>query len=341
MVSIKLLLFLQLSCIYLISCRFFMCPETPKPPQALGNNNLSLKPITYSGAPINQVLISNEILVNTHKNYADSTKDYLIDAYFCPENFAILKKEELDSIISKLGSNAYSTFTDKNGLDMSEGIYYVTNTKGNGDYNKMFMILKNNAIQFDDLDPASYIYNPSSSQKFHTICKLNIPEVKIVFPDNKRDFDYNTKLELTLNLVGYYTDFIWKINNEIIKDETATLKLKESGVNNVEFWGKLYSGESLYLCDIFYVSKEIISSEQEFDESKIKKIQTDFKTHYNHTLHFTSSNFPIAPRDDGGYYVAVSNMEKELHILSFDKDDNLLKNFNTCCYIGSFLYNCI
>ena len=181
MANVKLILILQLSCIYLISCRFFICPETSQPPQALGNNNLSLKPITYSGVPINQVLISNEILVNTHKNYADSTKDYLIDAYFCPENFAILKKEELDSIISKLGSNAYSTFTDKNGLDMSEGIYYVTNTKGTGDYNKMFMILKNNAIQFDDLDPASYIYNPSSSQKFHTICKLNIQKLKLFF----------------------------------------------------------------------------------------------------------------------------------------------------------------
>ena len=56
-----------------------------------------------------------------------------------------------------MGSNAYSIFTDKNGLDMSEGIYYVTNAKGTGDYYKMFMILKNNAIQFDDLDHASYI----------------------------------------------------------------------------------------------------------------------------------------------------------------------------------------
>ena len=164
-----------------MSCRFFMCPETSEPPEALDNTNFSLKPITYSGIPIYQVLISNKVYVNTHKNGVESTKDYLIDAYFCPENFGILKKEELDDVISGLGSNAYSTFTDKNGLDMSEGIYYVTNTKGKGDYNKMFMILKNNAIQFDDLDPVSYIYNPSSSQKFHTICKLNIQKLKLFF----------------------------------------------------------------------------------------------------------------------------------------------------------------
>ena len=51
--------------------------------------------------------------------------------------------------------------------------------------------------------------------------------------------------------------------------------------------------------------------------------------HYNNTLHFTHSNCPVAPRDDGGYFIAVSNQEKYLHILSFDKDDFLIKDFNT------------
>ena len=52
---------------------------------------------------------------------------------------------------------------------MSENIYYLTNTKGsNGDYNKMFMILKNNDIIFEDMDPITYIIS-GSSQKFHTI----------------------------------------------------------------------------------------------------------------------------------------------------------------------------
>ena len=153
--------------------------------------------------------------------------------------------------------------------------------------------------------------------------------MKIVFPDNKKDFDYNTELQLKINFNGYFTDFIWKINDEKIKDETAEVDLTESGVNNVEFWGKYFNGETIYLCDIFYVSKEKVSSEQEYDDSKVKKITTNFKIHYNHTLHFTSSNFSIAIKDDGGYYVAVSNTEKYLHILSFDKDDNLIKDFDT------------
>ena len=51
--------------------------------------------------------------------------------------------------------------------------------------------------------------------------------------------------------------------------------------------------------------------------------------HYNNTLHFTQSNSPVAPRNDGGYYIAVSNTEKTLHILSFDRNDNLIKDFDT------------
>ena len=312
-----------------MTCKFFLCSVTSDPPESLDNTDFSLKQITYSDIPINQVLISNQILVNNHKYGVESTKEYFQNSRYCPENFAILTKEELDTIISDLGSDAYSKFTDQNGLDLSENIYYLTNTKGIGsDYNKMFMILKNNAIQFEDIDPVSYIIS-GSTQKFHTICKLNIPEVKIVFPENKRDFDYNTELQLKTNFNDYYTDFIWKINNEKIKDEIAKIDLTESGVNNVEFWGKYFNGETIYLCDIFYVSKEKVSSEQEYDDSKVKKITTNFKIHYNHTFHFTSSNFPIAQRDDGGYYVAVSNPEKYLHILSFDKGDNLIKDFDT------------
>ena len=308
MANVKLTIFLIFSCINLMTCRFFLCPSTSDPPEVLDNTDFSLKKITHSDIPINQVLISNKVLVNNHKYGVESIKDYFQNSRYCPENFAILAKDELESIISDLGSDAYSTFTDQNGLDMSENIYYLTNTKGSGgEYNKMFMILKNNAIQFEDIDPVSYIIS-GSPQKFHTICKLNIPEVKIVFPENKRDFDYNSELQLNINFNGYYKDFIWKINEQKIKDESAKIVLTESGVNNVEFWGKYFNDEIKYLCDIFYVSKEKVSSEQEYDDSKIKKIKIEFKMHYNHTLHFTSSNFPIAPRDDGGYYVAISNM---------------------------------
>ena len=230
----KILILLFYSCIYLVSCRFFSCPETSDPPEALDNPNFSFQPILFEGVSLTPVITSGKVLVNTHQYRIDSIKDYYKDSDYCPEDFVIPKKEELEAVINNLGDQAYKTFTDENGLAMADNIYYVTNTKGNGDYNKIFMILKNNAIQFEDFDPMSFIISASST-KFHTVCMLGIPDGKIVFPDDKIDFDYNAVLKLQTNFNGYYTDTLWKINDQIIKNETVTITLNEPGVNNVEF----------------------------------------------------------------------------------------------------------
>ena len=66
-----------------------------------------------------------------------------------------------------------------------------------------------------------------------------------------------------------------------------------------------------------------------FISSKIKIIDTDFTISYENSLHFIHSNCPIAPRDNGGYYIAVTDIDKFLHILSYDKNDNLINDLNT------------
>ena len=322
------LIFLFYCYITLTSSRFFKCPDTSSPPEALSDSGSSIPEVSFNDVPLTPVILSGLILVNNHDHYVESKKDYFIDSTYCPSGYVIIKKEELDTIINDLGDNAYSTFTDTSGLDITPGDYYNTNTKGNGAYNKKFMILKDNTITFEDFDPKNYIIGTSSG-KFHTICKLSIPDASIVFPDENRDFDYGTELQLNINGITYFSDFMWKINDQIIREQTATISLTESGVNNIEFWGKYISGTEKYLCEIIYVRKEKVSNDQKFSTGKIKKIKTDFKLNYNPSLHFTTSNCPVAPRDDGGYYIAVPDENKYLHILSFDKDDNLLRDFNT------------
>ena len=329
MANNKIKALLLFSCICLISSRLFSCPETNEPPETLDNPNFSFKPVSFNGLSLNPLIISDLVLVNPQNDYVQSNKDYLTDSQYCPSEYVIVKKEDIEAIISNLGDNAYSTFTDKNGLAMSEGIYYNTNTKGNGDYNKIFMILKDGEIKFEDFDPVDYVLDIFRTQKFHTICKLDIPKIEINLPEDKRDFDYNSEIEITVNNYDYFIAYLWKVNDEIIKDKNAKLKLTESGVNNVEFWGKLVSGKTEYLCEIFYVGDEKISDEIGFDESKIKKITTGFKMEYKNAVTFTTSNSPVAPRDDGGYYIAVQKIDKILHILSFDKDDNLINDFDT------------
>ena len=65
----------------------------------------------------------------------------------------------------------------------------------------------------------------------------------------------------------------------------------------------------------FPVGKEAIklasiSSSQTFDNSKVKVIETPFEMTYVSSLHFQHSNSPIAPRTDGGYYIAFTDKNK-------------------------------
>ena len=71
-----------------------------------------------------------------------------------------------------------------------------------------------------------------------------------------------------------------------------------------------------------------VSSSQTYDDSKVKLIETPFEMTYSSILHFVNSNSPVAPRSDGGYYIAFTDTKKYLHVLSYDKDDHLLKDFN-------------
>ena len=51
--------------------------------------------------------------------------------------------------------------------------------------------------------------------------------------------------------------------------------------------------------------------------------------YYTSKLHFEHSNCPVSPRNDGGYYIAFTDTLYYLHVLSYDKNDNLIKDLNT------------
>ena len=134
------LIFLFYCYITLTSSRFFKCPETSSPPEAFSDSGSSIPEVSFDDVPLTPVILSGLILVNTHHHYVQTISDYFYDSTYCPSGYVIIKKEELETIINDLGENAYSTFTDASGLDITEGYYYNTNTKGRGAKNKIFMI---------------------------------------------------------------------------------------------------------------------------------------------------------------------------------------------------------
>ena len=325
-ISLQVLVFFIL--VNFISTYTF-CTSSNKPPEKIVNDTSKIiNPVIYKGNEYLTVQAGKQIFLNKNTasfiDYATSTE--YEDSRYCPDDFKIPTKLDYESLISELGSNAYSYFSNENGLNMKVVIYYLTNTIApSGGFNKYFLFIENNSIKFADQHPFKLPSGVSGGVR----CMISLANFKYILPVSGKDIDLNQKSVIKNSFGKYFIGYIWKIGDTIFKTETIEYTFTQSGGHKVEFWGKYSDDLELYLCDYIYVNKKSVTSSQTFAESKIKAIETDFKMSYSNSLHFIHSNSPIAPKDNGGYYIAVTDTEKYLHVLSYDKSDNLIKDFNT------------
>ena len=305
------------------------CTNSNKPPEKITDDpSKIINPVIYKGNEYLTIQAGKQIFLNknTASFIGSATSAEYEDSTFCPDDFKIPTKLDYESLISELGSNAYSYFSNENGLNMKEKIYYLTNTIApSGGFNKYFLYLENNSIKFADQHPFKLPSGVSGGVR----CMISLANFKYILPVTGKDIDLNQKSVIKNSFGKYFIGYIWKIGDTIFKTETIEYTFTQSGGHKVEFWGKYSDDLELYLCDYIYVNKKSVISSQTFAESKIKAIETDFKMSYSNSLHFIHSNSPIAPKDNGGYYIAVTDTEKYLHVLSYDKSDNLIKDFNT------------
>ena len=308
---------------------YHFCTNSNKPPEKITDDpSKIINPVIYKGNEYLTIQAGKQIFLNknTASFIGSATSAEYEDSTFCPDDFKIPTKLDYESLISELGSNAYSYFSNENGLNMKEKIYYLTNTIApSGGFNKYFLYLENNSIKFADQHPFQLPSGVSGGVR----CMISLAYFKNILPVSGKDLDLNQKAVIKNSFSKYFIGYIWKIGEEIFKTETIEYAFTISGGHKIEFWGKYSDDLQFYLCDYIYVNKKSVSSAQTFAESKIKAIETDFKMYYSNTLHFIHSNSPIAPKDNGGYYIAVSDIQKYLHVLSYDKSDNLIKDFNT------------
>ena len=304
------------------SFEFLFCPKSNEPPQKIDiNTSYTINPIIYNNESYTAVNVGNKIFLNRFKGrISEATIGSYSDSEFCPKGFKIPLKEDFESVIEQLGKNAYSIFTDPNGFNMEKGINYLTNTKGEGDFNKIMMYLEDKTIKFKDTTPLGG----------NTVCRclLVIYPIKLSYSNIKGEINMNQKSVFTIDS-NILNGYLWKIGENIYNTKSIEYTFTKSGMHPIEFWGNVINGETIYYCDYAFVKKLAISSSQEYDDSKIKAIETNFKMAYNAMIHFQYSNSPIAPRIDGGYYISFTDEVKYLHILSYDKDNNLIKDFNT------------
>ena len=300
------------------------CKKSSPPRNIKINHNFTINPIKYNNKELTSFQIADRIVIKENFFLGYYTSRYNI-SQFCPPNFIIPYKEDYENIISKLGNNAYSTFTNENGFNMVKEKYYLTNTKGNTDTWYSFYLMHLDGEKFNI---SAFTTTNIGSSNIVIKCILKVPETKIEFPGVVGDIDYNTPV-LVKNNGNYFNGYLWKINDNFYDSNNFTYTFKRSGTHMIEFWGNLINGEVIYACDYAYVKKKSISKKQDYNINNVKLIETDFEMYYLGCIYFCHGNSPVATKADGGYYIAVSDKSKIIHILSFNKNDELIKDLNT------------
>ena len=297
------------------------CPQTSNPPKNIAINTSYEILETMSNTVYSVSIIKNKAFFKQSPKVSISSNYY--DYNYCPTNYMIPIKEDYESLIKSLGKDAYKVLTDPKGLNMTENKYFLTKNKTSSG-NFYCMYLEGNKVKVSDFNLKTI---PSANLSIN--CELVPPKtVKFVFSD-PGDINYNTETTIKID-TKYANGYLWRINEK--KYETNSIinpKFTQSGRQRIELWANIISGGVVYLCDYIYVKKKEVSSSQEFSSNSIKKIETDFKMSYTSQLHFEHSNCPVSPRSDGGYYIAFTDTLLYLHVLSYDKNDNLIKDLNT------------
>ena len=137
---------------------------------------------------------------------------------YCPPDFVIPTKEFYKSLISDLRSNAYSVLTDKNGLNMSENLYYLTsNYTKTSSFGFTFLYFQDGKVKLEDKDATKIGYGSKISIKY----ALSPPKVKLLFTDYEGNIKFNTSTTIKTD-GNYFNGYLWRIGSKIY--ETNEIK---------------------------------------------------------------------------------------------------------------------
>lgn len=250
------------------------------------DSSFTIDPVYFNNKSLTTFQIADRIMTKSQETRYGYTSSYN-NSKHCPPDFIIPRKEHYEEIISKLGKNAYSKFTDPNGFNMTKGLYYLTTTKGKAVewFAFYLMYLDGHSIKFADMD--------SSSMKITIRCMLKVPDIKIFSPGVETDYNLQTPYLFTSN-GKYFNGYLWRIDETIFHTQNFTYTFKNSGNHRIQLWGNLINGEVLYGCDYAYVRKQNVSKAQTFDTNNIKLIETNFSMYYSGFTTFYPANAAVA-----------------------------------------------
>ena len=88
-------------------------------------------------------------------------------------------------------------------------------------------------------------------------CRLTPPTTaKLVYSGDFGEIEYN-KISTIKTDNQYINGHLWRIGqNRYYKNSVINPRFNQSGRQRIELWGRVVSGEVIYLCDYVYIKKD-------------------------------------------------------------------------------------
>ena len=325
----SLILFITLLSYTLSSDNTCSCPSSAPAPQTIIDSFSSLassvNDVVIDGVNYGKLLHAGNLLLLEKAVSCPRGVSSLNAA--CPKGFRLPTKEEYESMLETLGDNAYETLKDI----FPGGKVYMTSTKTYPDNTNG---ADGNAWAFYGLGLSGSTYKITVLNTFFdgtymfARCMMKTDELKLNVLGLTHDLVVDEARTVTLDTAPF-AGFVWRFENEVYTENEINVKVNKKGCRLLEVWGNLLNGQQVYYCQVVNANVKMGSDvDASFNLDKVSVLTKTWSASRSTAIHFDRGVAPVAPKSDGGYYLAfVDQNTQYCKVVDFDNNDNVLKEY--------------
>ena len=250
--------------------------------------------------------------------------------YTCPTGFRLPTKAEYESMLKSLGSTANSVLSNTTGFNFQSNLEYMTsdkvypsNTDGSTNEAWCFYGLVKSGTTFSVKSVNSYW----DASKMAARCIMDMTNFE--FNIEGLSYDLLTDEKRTLKVdKSMLKGMLWRFNNQLVQGNTLSVSNTKRGCNTLEIWAQTLNNQQIYSCKIAYTRPKLGNSvNAAFSMNKVSTLNYTFYSEFVSGFHFSRPQAPIAPKYDGGYFMAYNKKTNhKLCVVEFDSKDKVVKD---------------